>query len=298
MIAILGATGYMGRSLARSLVTDRRSICLFAREPSKLANEPWPSHVSCHTLSDFRASHFELIINAIGAGDPARVAAIGADILDVTYTWDHLILTSMNYNARYVYLSSGIVYGTFEFPMNADGVLTLPMNHLETVSPYLISKLYAEACHRFAPDRPILDVRVFGYADAGIDIHGSFFLAQLARSVVKGTPFVTLRSEMVRDYAGARELHELIDCWERAAAPNCAVDLYTRGPVSKSILLQHAIARYGIEVHYSEALDTSPTGAKPIYSSRNSGAAALGYGPTRDALQVVLDVLDNIRPAD
>lgn len=297
MIAVLGATGYIGRSLAHALARDGRAVHLFARRPEKLRKDAWPSHVVCRALAEFQAGEFGLVINAIGAGDPTRVAEIGSGILDITHEWDQRVLASLRQGkTRYVFLSSGIVYGQFGSAARADSVLTLPVNRLEHVSPYLISKLYAEARHRFLPDQAILDVRVFGYADAAIDVRGSFFLAQLAKSIVSGNPFVTSQNDMIRDYAGARELCQLIDCWECAGAPNLAADLYTRGAVSKSLLLQHAVTRYGVEVKYLEDAKENSVVAKPLYGSLNAAAAEWGYIPQRDALQVVIDTLDEIKP--
>ena len=42
MIAILGATGTLGLSLARELAADPRGLVLFARRPDRLAAESFP----------------------------------------------------------------------------------------------------------------------------------------------------------------------------------------------------------------------------------------------------------------
>src|SRR5262245_18836094 len=105
MIAILGATGYVGRSLARVLAVGRPGpVNLFARNPAALG-EHWPAHVQCRGLADFNAGEFELVINAIGAGDPMRVKELASAILDVTYVWDQRVLEMMTSETRYVFLS-------------------------------------------------------------------------------------------------------------------------------------------------------------------------------------------------
>lgn len=294
MIAILGATGYIGRSLARRFAEAGEPLVLFARDPSRLADEAWPGSVSLRAIASFDAADFGLVINAIGAGDPARVASMGAEILDVTHAWDHRVLTTMGPGTRYVFLSSGAVYGAFDAPVDENSEICLPVNRLGAVPPYTISKLYAEARHRHAPDRAILDLRVFAYADAAISLAGGFFLAELARSVAARTPFVTSPTDMVRDYAGADELAALIRCWLCTGAPNVAADLYSKSAVGKLDLIAEVRRRYGIEIRMEAQASASPTGTKPLYVSRHHAAAAFGYAPERTSLEIVTAMLDQV----
>lgn len=301
MIAILGATGYIGRSLARALAEEPgRPLALFARDPARLATEIWPRDVALRALDTFAADEFELVVNAIGAGDPARVASLGAGILDVTQAFDQRVLATMGPRTRYVFLSSGAVYGAFTSPVHEGSAISLPVNRLGAVPPYTIAKLYAEARHRHAPDRAILDLRVFAYADRAIALDGRFFLAELARSVARREPFATLPGDMVRDYAGVDELAALIRAWEGSGAPNGAADLYTRAPVGKLELLAEVQRRFGLDVRFdtAEAVVASPTAAKPLYVSHHRVAAAYGYEPRRTALEVVVDMLDQLAAAE
>lgn len=299
MIAILGATGYIGSSLARKMAGDEQGpLVLFARNPTLLANEVWPAHVSHHSLADFHAGSFDLVINAIGAGDPGRVARMGAEIFEVTRAWDQRVMSTMAPRTRYVFLSSGAVYGSsFEQAVGIDSTLCLPVNQLGEVPPYTLCKICAEACHRCAANRAILDLRVFGYADRSISRSGSFFLAELARSIATGLPFVTPPNDMVRDYAGVHELHALIRCWLDSGGPNCALDLYTKAPVSKLKLLEVVAPRYGLKIVYSERTEGNLTGAKSVYASTFHAAAEIGYTPTRTSTEVVLDTLDALAAA-
>lgn len=296
MIAILGATGYVGRSLARKMARDgNEPLSLFARSPESLGTESWPPNVSHCPLSDFHASKFDLVINAIGAGDPKRVASMGAQIFEVTELWDRQVIATAGPHTQYVFLSSGAVYGTsFEYAATDDSALCLPVNHLDTVPSYILSKLCAESRHRCTSDRQILDLRIFGYADASIPRTGSFFLAELAQAVASRRPFVTSPTDMARDYAGVVELHALIQCWRNSARPNCALDLYTKAPVSKQAILEVAAARYGLEIVYSERKDGNTTAAKLVYASTFRRAAEFGYAPQRTSLDVVMDVLDTV----
>jgi nucleoside-diphosphate-sugar epimerase len=295
VIAILGATGYIGRSLARRIArSGDRPLALFARDPSRLADEPWPASVSLRELDSFDASGFDLVINAIGPGDPGRVQALGGDILEISESWDRRVLTTMAARTRYVFLSSGAVYGAFDAAADENSVLRLPINRLQSVLPYMMAKLCAEARHRCAPQRAILDLRVFAYADAAISRDAGFFLADLARSIADNTPFRTSPDDMVRDYAGAEELSDLIGCWSSGGAPNLAADLYSVAPVSKSVLLQAARDRYGLVIANAPAGIDSPTGRKPVYASCYRIAETFGYSPRRSSLDIVLSVLDRV----
>ena len=295
MIAILGASGYVGGSLARVLSARGEPLWLFCRDPSALARNRWPDHVRPASLAEFSAAEFGLVVNAIGAGDPARVAALGADILTLTQHWDERVLSTMTGETRYVFLSSGAIYGALNEPAEDATALRLPVNRLESTSPYAIAKLAAEVRHRHRPDSRILDVRVFGFADRTIALGGRFFLSELARSVADKTPFITSPADMVRDYAGAVELEALITHWLAADAPNRVVDLYTREPMVKSAILPVIHSRYGIEIVRSDSATFDGTSAGSVYASAVRTAATLGYQPRRTSSEVVLEMLDSIR---
>lgn len=296
MIAIIGATGYVGRSIARALcVNGQAPIVLFARDPGALHSMGWPSQVSVKPLTSFNAAPFDLVINAIGAGDPARVGNMGVDIVDLTQVWDQRVIDTMSPATHYVFLSSGAVYRNNGSPSERGAQVALA--ELDDSSPpYVRGKLAAEARHRAAPDRSIVDLRVFGFADASIPLDGTSFLADLARSVATGRELVTSHDDMVRDYAGADELCALVSCWLKAGAPNRSLDLYTRAPVTKRDLIDQAALRYQIPVRYSDQVQASPTGQKLRYTSASHDGEVLGYVPSRDSMQVVMAALDALMP--
>jgi nucleoside-diphosphate-sugar epimerase len=299
VIAVLGATGYVGGSVGRLLADEGQAVVLFARNLRKLSDQAWPPHVELRDLADFSAANFSLVINAIGAGDPTLVELLGNDILDITAFWDQRVLKSMDAQTRYVFLSSGAVYGTqFNQPVKADSEISLPVNFMDRVPPYTLAKLQAEMRHRFARSRAILDLRIFGYADPSIDLSGSFFLAQLIRSIRDEKAFVTSSEDMVRDYAGARELRALIRGWESAGAPNYPLDLYTTSPASKHDLLKMFNVRYGLQIDYVADTGSNPTAARRFYASAYRAAADFGFRPERDTVQVLTDTIDAIVAPD
>jgi nucleoside-diphosphate-sugar epimerase len=295
VIAILGATGYVGRSLARRIAaaTDQ-PLTLFARQPSRLADEAWRPAINLVDLARFDAGGFDLVINAIGPGEPGQVRALGGQIVEISERWDRRVLATMGPQTRYIYLSSGAIYGAFDQPANADSELRLPINRLETMPPYTLAKLSAEARHRSVA-RPVLDLRIFAYADASVPQTARFFFCELAAAVARNTPFKTSRADMVRDYAGAAELWHLIAAWAAAGAPNCAADLYSAAPTSKSDILRAARERFGLAVETDTAEQgAGVAGQKPVYASAYRIAETFGYRPRRTSLEIVLSVLDEV----
>jgi nucleoside-diphosphate-sugar epimerase len=295
MIAILGATGTLGLSLAHEFAADPRGLVLFARHPDRLANEPFAAPVGVCPLGEFKAADFDLVINAIGAGDPGRVAALGAEILEITDRWDGRVLDTMDAGTRYVFLSSGAVYEPARSePAGGDSRLSIPLDDRAVVPPYIMAKILAEARHRHLSNRSILDLRVFAFADSTLPRDGRFFLCELARSIGSQLPFKTSATDMVRDYASRTEVAAMIRCWEAAGAGNTPLDVYTRAPARKSDILRLAQERFGIEIDYCADIAPSGTGEKPFYASPNRAAAALGYNPARTALEVVTAYLDGV----
>jgi nucleoside-diphosphate-sugar epimerase len=297
VIGILGATGYVGSSLARVLACRAsETLVLFARRPEALLAEAWPTNVTIKAIADFSAKEFDLVINAIGAGAPARVAALKNEILDITRAWDEQVLGTMSGKTQYVFLSSGAIYGGgFSEPVDEASSLVIQVNRIESIPPYTLAKLQAEIRHRYLPEQAILDVRIFGYADSAIPLESNFFLADLVRCTTRNEVFVTSPDPMVRDYAGALELATLIDCWRTSGASNMAVDLYTARPVSKHELLAIAAERFGLKVRSVKTTNTptdSPTGAKAVFASNYRKAATLGYRPSRSSLEIVLPILE------
>jgi nucleoside-diphosphate-sugar epimerase len=271
--AILGATGYIGESLGRLWAKESAdALFLFARRPEAL--DCWPDHVRVCSADAFDAGDFDLVINAIGAGDPSKVCALGEQIVDITREWDERILGRLQPHGRYVFLSSGAVHAP------------------EPQPAYTRSKRSAEAAHRAQPDRHILDLRVFGYAEPNIDLDGGFFLAELVRSVSRSQAFRTTRADMGRDYAGARELADLIGAWLGAGAHNGALDLYTLAPVSKMELLDLAQAEFDLTVEWIDDVQAPPTGHKPAYFSRDRAAEIIGFRPGRTSTEVVRNLLE------
>lgn len=297
-IGLLGATGHIAKGLIFTLSqsADLR-LLLYSRRPRivgafcELLPAKQKKRIQIEDLSHFGRDRLDAVINAIGAGDPAHVKSLGSQIFRTTETWDNAVLDYIlrNKNTRYLFLSSGAVYGTeASGPATANSTFNIAPNSVDANHFYALAKLNAEAKHRAYSDASICDIRVFGYFSRYIDVGGTFFLAELVRSLMDKKVFVTSPEDMIRDYADAEHLAALMRCCLDAPRLNAAVDLYTEAPVRKFALLERLAADFGIK--YRIAADRkylNATGVKSSYFSSLKTAAKLGYQPFHKAEDIV-----------
>ncbi len=290
-IAILGATGHLGHSLSM-LLAEEHELLLYARRPEM---------VSGLHIDDFGKEPCDIVINAIGAGDPSRIAALGAGILALTESWDNRVLDWLEKHpkALYLNLSSGAVYGTdFAEPAGDGSLNAVPVNAIAPAHYYSLAKLYAEAKHRASPHLNIVDLRVFSYFSRWIDIEGRFFLAEIIRALRAGKTFLTKPDEMIRDHLCPADLKQLVDCviakWQGGPV-NDVLDCYTKEPIGKFATLERLAAEFGL-LWRRENVDTlAPTGAKSCYYSTSRKAGEWGYAPKFTALEGVVSEFREIR---
>ena len=119
-IAFLGSSSQIAKGLLREFHNDdKHHFYLFTRDTesfnkwinSAKLNSP---QVKLESFEKFNSSHeFDLIINFIGIGDPAKALKMGSKIFDITYEYDQLVLDYLTFhpNTKYIFISSGVVYG-------------------------------------------------------------------------------------------------------------------------------------------------------------------------------------------
>jgi nucleoside-diphosphate-sugar epimerase len=223
-------------------------------------------------------------VNFIGVGDPARAAAMGSSILDVTREWDDRILRYLRSapETRYVFMSSGAVYGhVFDAPVTAQTNAVFPVNSLGPSDWYSLAKLHAEAMHRVADGFTIVDLRIFNYVSRSLDPDARFLISDMIRAIRNRTTIETRSEPISRDYLEPAGLHAILQaCLAAPLGTNRPVDAYTRAPVLKADLLEHMAREFGLSYAVGEGGGmSSPTGWKPHYYSTNKAAAELGYSP-------------------
>jgi nucleoside-diphosphate-sugar epimerase len=302
-IAILGATGHIGKALAHVYAqrVDVR-LDLFARRPEAIAAQAasWSpkAEVRCRPLAGFELSDVDLVVNALGAGDPEKIKALGSNIVTLTLEWEAAIAQALAGSPRalYVFLSSGAVYGRLAREgAQRDGRVSFAVNEQRPDEAYGLAKFVAEAAHRARPDRRILDVRIFGFVSPFIDLDGRYFLSELFASLVKGTVFRTGAADMVRDYVDGTDLAGLIGCFLPRSDVNLAVDIFTRRPAAKFEILDR-LAPHGLRFEIDPAIP--PPAQRVTYASRHHVAASFGYEPRAAATDIVHTVAMQLLPAD
>jgi len=299
-IAILGATSQIAKDwvLSHSLF-GKDELVLFARRPDAVRH--WVDNAGLgarYAVADFPSfshedGHFDAILNFVGAGDPARVIAMGASIFDVTLEYDNLALNYVKRHpgCRYLFLSSGAAYGTdFDTPPNQNTKSAIAINNVQPQEWYAIAKMHAECRHRALAHLAIVDIRVFSYFSHTQDIAGRFFMADILRALRLNDTLTVSSHNIVRDYMGPDEFHELTHSIFAARPMNDVFDCYTKAPIDKMGLLSTIKSRFGLRYEVKDVRkEVNATGLKPNYFSLNHKAGSIGYSPLKNSLDIVVD---------
>lgn len=295
-IAILGATGHIAKGLILRLSGQGYDLRLFARSPERvhdfMVDEGVESRPVVGAFTDFPGGAYDVVINCVGIGSPARLEAGMRDIFRITETFDDLVLDYLQRHPQslYINLSSGAVYGgAFAQPVGATSSACFSVNPLLVTECYGIAKLNAEAKHRVLSHCKIIDLRVFGYFSRFIDPGERFLLSEIISCIREGKELITGPDNIVRDYVHGDDLASLIISCIASPDMNCAFDVCSRSPVTKFELLDYFCGRHGLKFFVDGAYDPlAVTGAKAYYYSCNNAASAIGYVPRYTSLETVM----------
>ncbi|MEI7993896.1 MAG: hypothetical protein WCH01_03230 [Methylococcaceae bacterium] len=124
-IAILGANSHIAKGLINNFLKDSScELYLFARntQSAKEFSTKILGHIfqNCFDFTEFLNHQYDVIINCVGFGDPAKLKNAGYTVFDTIEKYDNLAVFYVlkHPHTLYINFSSGAVYGT-EFP---DGV--------------------------------------------------------------------------------------------------------------------------------------------------------------------------------
>jgi nucleoside-diphosphate-sugar epimerase len=293
-IGILGATSQIAKDLIVSFFADEnKHLHLFARRPDDV--KKWLIDVGLsgrYQIDDFSAfgtQEFDAILNFVGVGNPAKTAAMGASILDVTIQYDELALNYVREHpaCRYIFLSSGAAYGSsFDEPVDADTKALIAINNLQPQNFYAVAKLYAECRHRSLAHLPIVDIRVFNYFSHTQDMEARFLITDIVRAIRDKTVLKTSVDYIVRDFIGPDDFHQLVNAILTSPATNDVVDSYSKAPIDKPTLLAAMQLQFGLQYELVQATTgVNATGSKPHYYPLNRHAEIFGYLPALTSLQ-------------
>lgn len=292
-IAILGATGYIAKSLIYQLTGyDEYEISLFSRSKEKvqsfLDTLTTKEMFSVYHYNEFKSQKYDVIINCTGIGNPILLKKNPTAIFKVTEEMDELVLSYLQENPEtfYVNLSSGAAYvQTTEKAIQTNSKCIIDINNLVPSDFYGIAKVNSEAKHRSMFNFNIVDLRIFSFFSQFIDQEAGFFMSEIISCIKNKEILKTSEDDMTRDYVCSQDLLKLIILCIQNKKLNDVFDVYTLKPISKFELLNFFKKKYGLKY---EILTTeehfSPTGKKIEYFSNNHKAESLGYSPAHTSL--------------
>lgn len=290
-IAILGASSHIAKGLILGLHgTVQNELFLFARspEPVKLflvsIGAGDSQLLKVKTFTEFSDHDFDVIINCVGIGNPAKLANELVSIFKLTEEFDNLVLNYLKGHSKTLYInfSSGAAYGTdFSAPVNVASQAIFNINTITASEYYGIAKIHSEAKHRAMKDYNIVDLRVFGYFSRFIDLKEKFLLSEIVASVQKGQTFVTDARNIVRDFVTPHDLLRLIEICISQECINDVLDVYSAQPTTKFDIINHFAKHHDLKYIVEETYTPfSVTGSKDHYYSKNDRATLMGYIPT------------------
>ncbi len=300
-IALLGATGHIGKGIISKYPYSEWQLSVFSRDLAQATRvcgglSQGRGLVDIKEYGDFLAGEYDVVINAAGPGDPAKICESGLGIFEVTEHFDNLALQYLanHPTSSYINVSTGALYGdAYESTACEDSLFSASLNKSgDKYYGYRVAKLNAEAKHRFLPQRAIADVRVFGYFSRFIDPDGGFFLSQIVRCLRNNEVFETGEEDFVRDYVGMDEITDFVGKLIVAGTPNNSYDIFSARPTTKWELIEVLQDRFGL-------LCRIPKGHRkvcPPRISRYDRAIEIGYRSGRTSLDVIVsEVVEILR---
>jgi nucleoside-diphosphate-sugar epimerase len=296
-IAILGATSQIARDLIMSFSAEpETALVLFGRDKERIVG--WlqqnlqNTNSEVKSYAEFKATdHFDVIINFVGSGDPARTEQLGPKILDLTREFDDLAMSYVKANdqCKYIFLSSGAVFGSdFTDPVSENSVAKFRLNQLNASNWYGFSKAYAECNHRAHASLPIVDVRVFNYFSHSQDITAKFFISQIIQAIFNRKSLSISPEPMVRDYLGDEDFSQLIKKILQHEYVNVPIDCYTKNPSTKEEVINYFKRDYNLNYILDENEPKHlATGEKTNYYSTNKAAEKFSYKPLYSSLESI-----------
>lgn len=297
-IAILGATSQIAKDLIREWCKENKEIKLnlFSRKEEVMnkfmTDIAWKNEFNSRKIDEFEfvTDVFDVVINFIGFGNPADIAANANSIIKLTSFYDDMIMNYLlkHHQCKYIFISSGSVYGNvFHDPVDENSTTSICINNISKQDYYSIAKMYAEANHRLNTTNTIIDVRVFNIFSRYHDISAKFFMTDIARSIQEQKLLITSPENIVRDFLHPKDFANIVNAiLDIKGRINMPVDCYSKAPVEKFKLLEYLTNNYGLEWEVSHSKEiVNATGNKVNYYSKNKAASLLGYEPTLTSLE-------------
>jgi len=293
-VAILGATSHIAKGLIYRLGQDgNHDLFLYARSPERadafLNTIGLGRRFKAKPFEEFAKGTHGAVINCVGIGDPGKLSDAGSSILEITETFDTLVLDYLTRNpdTLYINFSSGAVYGTdFASPADDRSRATFAVNPTDPSAYYGIAKLHSEARHRTMKDHRIVDLRIFGYFSRFIDLDAKYLMSEIVTCILRGKEFVTGPEDIVRDYIDPEDLAALVKLCIAKRDLNDAFDVCSLHPARKFEILEKCSRLYRLKYTVKATRNIfSATGNKSNYYSTNGKVRTIGFVPRHTSLE-------------
>ena len=239
---------------------------------------------------------YDVIINFVGIGDPARLKEMGSDIFKITEEYDNLALKYIKNNTKtkYIFLSSGSVYGgNYNEPVSENMDARIKINSLDSSDWYSIAKLYAEARHRSLNNFFIADLRVFNYFSHTQDITSKFLITEIVRAIKEKSVLRTSPDNIIRDFITPFDFHKIIQIIIDTEKLNAAYDCYTKAPISKFDLLLEIEKKFDFKYLVDDSYrNLNASGAKLNYYSNSRVLEEMDYFPKNSSLSGIIEEIE------
>lgn len=287
-IALLGATGYIGKSLAYQLSLENDfNTFLFVRSKDSinkfLTSIQAEKKFNVHTIHEFGIYKYDVVINCIGVGNKSFFEKNFSELFKVTEKFDDIIMEYLEKNPEtlYINLSSGAVYGnSFKQPAHIGTKAIIDVNATVLDDYYVIAKMNSELKHRSTPHLNIVDLRIFSFFSRFVDLQSGFLISQMIDCIKNKKSFITNRENIIRDYQNTEDLFSFMKILIKKGKINDVFDMYSAKPISKLDLLNFFKNKYGLQYSFSKNIKSNnPVRSRKAYYSENKKASALGYIP-------------------
>lgn len=287
-IAIIGSTGYIGKTLIDEFYKKNNTfeLFLFSRSKEKLYNTIKINYPKLknkiYNYKEFNKNKYDVIINCTGFYKSGLSNNEHNDILSLTEKYDNLIIKYIekNKSTLYINFSSGAVYEKIDPKQMTEG------------SYYSIAKINSESKHRAKDNLKIVDLRMFSFFSKFIDCKSSFFMSEIIDCVKNKKIFYTTKTDIVRDYICPKDLFKIISIIIKNNNMNDFFDIYSLAPISKLNLLKFFEKEYGLKIIFKK---TPSVNKKPVerinYYSVDRKIEKLGYKPKFTSLEGIKNEL-------
>jgi nucleoside-diphosphate-sugar epimerase len=301
-IAILGATSQIAQDLILSFSKKKNySASLFVRNIE--AMKAWKRNADLNeqyqvkNYADFdNNQNYDVVINFVGVGDPAKIQELGEEIVNITEQYDNMALEYVKHHkkTKYIFLSSGVVFGgNYQVPVDENTNINININNLRPMDWYATAKQNAEKKHRKLSDLSIVDIRVFNYFSHTQDVNARLLMSDIVRAIINRTVFKTSSDNIVKDFITPSDFYNLIQSIIDFKSINQALDCYTLEPIAKFDLLAELEDRFGLQHEINQSADiVDPTRVKMNYYSINKAAGGIGYAPKNSSIDGIIQEIN------